>query len=284
MVEYEAQELWYGQAFLGTKTGDVDHHRECHESAVRLRNAALDKILTKVKGCRLSKRDAFVPEGRARGEVRFPLLILDRRLGASQVLFECRVRLNLCSPNEHWCVKTWVIIGTDSRQDSNRVGEVFQSMERDAEDIAEVVETGILNQTDILSTNQAGTTSYPITIRNVGKNGKGSGADVFRLFETDEQEEAARLWEKQETRDIVSDLLKLNDKSVNHGLTIERLKAMGILWRLMTNYSHLGEAKFVYGCNFQDKYARIAGFSNVGQLKTLHALFRPKVLQIIYGL
>jgi hypothetical protein len=284
MVEYEAQELWYGQAFVGTKTGNPSEHKKCHENALRLRDEAVNEILAKVKGCHLSRRDTSATEGGTRGEVSFPPLILEKQLASSKVSFDCRIHINLCSPNEHWCVKTWVIIGADSKQNSDRLKEFFESMERDAEVIAKVIEKDILNQTNILLINRGGITSYPIRIRNVGKNGKGSGKDVFRLFETDEEEEAIELLKKQETRDIVSDLLKLNDKSVNHGLSIERLKAVGILWRLMKNYSHLGETNFVYGCNFQDNYARIAGFSNVGHVKTLHTLFRPKVLQIIYGL
>jgi hypothetical protein len=284
MAGYETQELWYGLSFIGTETGKSDEGEKRRKDVRKLKTGILSALLAEVDGCRRAPSDPSATEHGNTNEVRLPLLIIEREMGSSEVFLECRVRINLCSPNGHYCTKIWVIIGSDNGQDSRGLQEFFGSIEEVAASIMKVIERVIRQETTILSSTQGEITAYPITIRNVGGNGKGPMKDVFRLFETDEEEEAATLLEGQETRDVVNDLLELNDKPVDQKLSIEQMKAMGILWRLMKNYSHLGATNFVYACDFRHDYARIAGFSDVDRLDDLHMLFRPKVRQIMYGL
>ena len=277
MVEYEAQELWYGQAFLGTKGGDL---RECEQITEDL----LLQIKRRLKGHKYSPYRSAREEFSDVHYLKLHPFTFEKKLSSSRVSLDCRIRINRCSPNEHYATKIWVIIGANSKQDSQGLQEIFKSIEQEAEVIRKIIEKNIRSQTSVLSSNQEKIVSYPIKVRNIGNSRICSEDGIFRLFETDEEKEAVELLKRSEIRDVVRDLLILHGKDVSQELSTERLKAMGILWRLMKNYSHLGETNFIYGCDFQDNYAQITGFSNVGQSKDLHTLFRPKILQIVYGL
>lgn len=286
MIDYEAQEVWFGKIYKGKAIEDESERAKKRQKIVRLSNERLVDIEEVLQG---AFRQHNVSNEMIREEVvdvgthiTFPPLYFKKIFNPSPIDFECKIRINPCPEREEHYSKIWTIIGSNSRQSSEKMrrffnGHVTQPGEATEAVIKEIIvkAEGDLSLDDI---------KYPITMKNVGSSSIDSSHPVFRLFETNDENEAKSILKNEEVNAITKDLLFLLGETDIDELTFERMQGMNIHWDHMKYFDKSGEHRFIYGIKAEDHICQVAGFTNLGDHKDMHDFFKPTVLEFTYAL
>ncbi len=285
MIEYEAQEVWFGRIYKGKTIGSEKERNEKRKNIVTISNDRLADIEVAVKGkfephMILNKRVCKVVD--AGTHIVFPPLYFEKTFNPSPIDFECKIRINPCPEREEHYSKIWTVIGSNSKQSSKKIRKFFNGyVTQPGEDTEEIIKEIIVRAEGDLSPEEI---KYPITIKNIGSKKIDSNHPVFRLFETDDVSEAKTILRNEDVRTITKDLLYLLGENDIEELTFERMQAMDIHWDQMKCFDSSGEHRFVYGIKAEDHTCQVAGFTNLSEHKSMHDFFQPTVLEFIYAL
>jgi len=286
VMKYEVQELWYGMAYREKGKDGSKKERADIDRIINSCNEHLSEIYEIVDGefrpyffaDRIIDKATYVGT-----HIIFPLLVFEKEFNLARVEFECRIRINPCPERKQHYGKIWTIIGAKSTQQSGKLNSFFNSTIRYAEDIEKAIRN-IVYEAENSNNGLSAYTEYPIVIKNIGSSEIDSEHGIFRLIETDREEEADHLLNQTEVRNILRDILVLHGKNGSREPSLKDLQESGIRWKSMKSYNQMGERNFIYGCNPSDECYQIAGFSNVGEIAHLHNFFRQTVLQMINAL
>ena len=128
MIDYEAQEVWFGKIYRGKVIENEGERTKKRQKIVRLSNERLVDIEEAVQGefkqhnisSKMTREVVDVGT-----HIIFPPLHFEKTFNPTPISFECKIRINPCPEREEHYSKIWTVIGSNSRQSSEKIRRFF---------------------------------------------------------------------------------------------------------------------------------------------------------------